>query len=230
MKKLVALVLALSLVAGLSSVTLAAVAKKAAAKKVTKKKVVKKKVAKKVVKPAPKPAAPWVPPAPAPVAPAPAPAPAVKAAGMGLSLGGSVGLKAGLFDIAGILTYSTDSILSGTAVRLGVDYLAGTNPGLSADSMKAINVSLGATYALTMLKSADIPIDWYVGANYVLPVKVNAGATASGWGADAILGGTYKIPDFGTICGELGYGVLKYESGKTALRGIDATVGYNYSF
>jgi len=174
---------------------------------------------------------PWVPPTPAPVAPAPAPAPA-PAAGMGLSVGGKVGLTAGIFAVTGDLNYALDSILPGAKARLSVDYVSGNNPNSSAandNPMKAVDIKLGGTYALDMLKTDALPINWYAGAAYILPVKVNGGRTGN-WGAEAYIGGTYNVPDFGTIYGELGYAGLKYDSNTPALKGVNASVGYSYSF
>jgi len=230
MKKLLAILLSVSLVASLSASSFAAV------KKVSKKKPV---VKKKVVKPAPKkivpkPAieTPWVPPTPAPVAPAPAPTPAKASAGMGMSVGAKVGLTAGLFAVTGDLDYSLAGILPGAKARLSVDYVTGNNPNSSAtadNAMKSVDVKIGGTYALDMLKTAALPVDWYVGAAYILPVKVNAGRTGK-WGAEAFVGGSYRVPDFGTIYGELGYAGLKYADNVAALKGVNAAVGYAYSF
>ncbi len=179
------------------------------------------------------PETPWVPPTPAPVAPAPAPTPAKSsAAGMGLSVGAKVGLTAGLFAVTGDLDYALDSILPGAKARLSVDYVTGNNPNSTATidkPMKAVDVKLGGTYALDMLKTAALPIDWYVGAAYILPVKVNNARTGK-WGAEAYLGGSYMIPDFGTVYGELGYAGLKYDATAAALKGVNAAVGYCYSF
>lgn len=177
---------------------------------------------------------PWVPPTPAPVAPAPAPAPVRKApvADMGITVGGKVGLTAGLFAVTGDLDYALDGILPGAKARLSVDYVTGNNPNETAtidNPMKAVDVKIGGTYALDMLKTAALPIDWYAGAAYILPVKVNAGRTGK-WGAEAYLGGKYNVPDFGTVYGELGYAGLKYAEGVAALKGVNAAVGYSYSF
>jgi hypothetical protein len=228
MKKLLALVLMLSLVASLTSTTFAAKKKKKHVKKVVAKKVVKKAV-KKIVVPA-KPA-PWVPPAPAPVAPAPAPAPASAPApstGMGMSVGVNAGVSGGLTAIGGVLDYSTANILSGTKVRVGVDYLSGTN---GADtSLKVVTAKVGALYALDMLKSAAMPVDWYVEGAVAVPVKVSGGSTGS-YGLEAALGANYMIPDFGTINAQVGYSALKYGSAASgAAKGVLASVGYAYSF
>lgn len=175
---------------------------------------------------------PWVPPTPAPVAPAPAPKPASAAAGMGMSVGGKVGLTAGLFAVTGDLDYALDSILPGAKARLSVDYVTGNNPNETAtvdNPMKSVDVKIGGIYALDMLKTAALPIDWYVGAAYILPVKVNDARTGK-WGAEAYLGGKYMVPDFGTVYGELGYAGLKYANNVNALKGVNVAVGYAYSF
>ena len=230
MKKIFAILLSVALVASLSASSFAAV------KKVVKKKPV---VKKKVVKPAPKkivpkkPAieTPWVPPTPAPVAPAPSPTPASAAAGMGMTVGAKVGLTAGLMAVTGDFDYSLAGILPGAKARLSVDYVSGNNPNSSVavdTPMKSVDIKIGGTYALDMLKSAALPVDWYVGAAYILPVKVN-GARTGGYGYEGYVGGTYKVPDFGSIYGELGYAGLKVATAP-ALKGVNAAVGYAYSF
>ncbi len=231
MKKLLAILLSVSLIASLSTSSFAATKKKVSKKKPVVKKKVVKPAPKKIV---PKPAieTPWVPPTPAPVAPAPAPTPAKASAGMGMSVGAKVGLTAGLFAVTGDLDYSLAGILPGAKARLSVDYVTGNNPNSSAtadNAMKSVDVKIGGTYALDMLKTAALPVDWYVGAAYILPVKVNAGRTGK-WGAEAFVGGSYKVPDFGSIYGELGYAGLKYADGVAALKGVNAAVGYAYSF
>lgn len=176
--------------------------------------------------------APQAPAAPAPAAPAPAPsvsAPAPAAQGMGLALGVKAGLIAGLTGIAGDLDYAIDSLLPGAKVRLGADYVSGKNPN-STDNMKAVNVNIGGTYSITdMVKSLGIPGAWYVGAAYKLPVKVNLARTGK-WGVEAFVGGSYMIPDFGSVYGELGYAGLKYATNQPALKGVNLMVGYCYMF
>lgn len=225
MKKLIALVLAASLIASLTASSMAAA-------KVAKKKAVKKpakKVVKPVKKPAPKkpaPVTPWVPPAPAPVAPAPAPAPA--AAGMGMSIGVNVGVAAGLTAVTGVLDYSIASMIPGAKVRVGGDYLTGSNG--SDSNLKIVTLKLGGLYALDMLKSSAVPIDWYIGGDVTVPVKVSGGKTGS-YGLEAYIGGNYMIPDFGTINAQVGYSALKYGSTTSgAAKGVLATIGYAYSF
>ena len=235
MKKLIAFVIALSLIAGLSASTMAAPAKKKVVKKPVKKVAIKKPVkkpVKKIVKPVKKPIvkpmpAPWVPPAPQPVAPAPAPK-AAAPAGMGMSLGVKVGLSGGATGLIVDLDYSIASVLAGTKIRVGGDYLSGTNP-TGNDSYKMSNLRLGLVYALDMLKSADMPINWYLTGSLLYPWKVNGGRTGQ-WGAEAAIGGNYMVPDFGCIYGEVGYAGIKYTSTQPAIKGISAAIGYSYMF
>ena len=228
MKKLIAFVIALSLIAGLAASTMAAPAKKKVVKKRVKKivKLVKKPVVKPIVK------KPVVKPIPAPVViPAPvAPAPVVKAApaGMGMSVGVNIGVAEGLTAIGGVLDYSTASILSGTKVRLGVDYLTGTNG--TDTNLKIATAKIGALYALDMLKSAALPVDWYVEGAVAVPVKVSGGRSGS-YGLEAALGANYMIPDFGAINAQVGYSALKYGSvANPTPKGVLASLGYAYSF
>jgi hypothetical protein len=191
-----------------------------------KKKVVKKPV-KKIVKPIKKPV---VKPIPAPVViPAPvAPAPVVKAApaSMGMSIGVNVGVSGGLTAIGGVLDYSTAGILSGTKIRVGVDYLTGSN--LTDTNLKIVTAKIGALYALDMLKSAAMPLDWYLEGAVAVPVKESGGRSGS-YGLEAALGANYMIPDFGTINAQVGYSALKY-GGAGAAKGVLASIGYAYSF
>ena len=168
--------------------------------------------------------------APAPAAPAPAPKAAPAAAGMGMCLGVNAGLDAGLFGVAGNLDYDLAGIgAKGLKVRVGGNYVAGTNP-TGSDDMKAISVKLGGLYDITdYLSALGMPLSYYVGAAYLLPVKVNAGRTGK-WGAEAYLGANYNVPDFGTINAELGYGALKYAETAAAHKGLDLKIGYSYAF
>ena len=236
MKKLIAFVIALSLIVGLSASTMAAPARKKIVKKPVRKVAVKKtakKTVKKIVKPVKKPVvkpmpAPWVPPAPQPVAPAPAPKAPVPATGMGLSLGAKVGLSGGATGIIVDLDYSIASVIADTKIRVGGDYLSGTNP-TGNDSYKMSNIRLGLVYSLDMLKSSDMPINWYVTGSLLYPWKVNAGRTGQ-WGAEAAVGANYMVPDFGSIYGEVGYAGIKYTSTQAAIKGVSAAIGYSYMF
>ncbi|MEK7375627.1 MAG: hypothetical protein AABZ57_00465 [Candidatus Margulisiibacteriota bacterium] len=231
MKKLIASIIALSLIAGLSASTVAVPANKKAVKKPAKKivKVIKKAVKKLLKKPVVKPMpAPWVPPAPQPVVPAPAPKAAAPAAGMGLSLGAKVGISGGATGVIVDLDYSIASVIAGTKIRVGGDYLSGTNPTKN-DSYKMSNLRLGLVYGLDMLKSADMPINWYVAGSLLYPWKVNASRTGQ-WGVEVAIGGNYMVPDFGSIYGEVGYAGIKYASTQPAIKGVSAAIGYSYMF
>jgi hypothetical protein len=256
MKKLIAFVISISLIAGLSAFTMAAPAKKKVkkpAKRIVKtvkkpvkkpikkfkgsvKKPVKKpikkpvkKPAKKIVKPVKKPMlTPWVPPAPQPVAPVIIPKAAAPSGGIGLSLGAKIGLSGGATGMIVDLDYSINSILAGTKIRVGGDYLSGTNP-VGNNSYKMSNLRLGLVYGLDMLKSADMPINWYVTGSLLYPWKVNAGRTGQ-WGIEAAVGGNYAVPDFGSIYGEVGYAGIKYTSTQPAIKGISASIGYSHAF
>jgi len=97
------------------------------------------------------------------------------------------------------------------------------------DSYKMSNLRLGLVYSLDMLKSADMPINWYLTGSFLYPWKVNAGRTGQ-WGAEVAIGGNYMVPDFGSIYGEVGYAGIKYTSTQPALKGISAAIGYAYNF
>jgi hypothetical protein len=176
--------------------------------------------------------------APAPVAPAPvaAPAPAAKAAmapmeaGMGVCISVNGGLDAGLTGFAGNLDYDLSSMVAqGLKVRVGANYVSGTNP-TGSDSVKAASAKIGAIYDVSSYLSAlGLPLSWYVGGAYLIPVKVNNSRTGK-WGAEAYVGANYMIPEMGMVNVELGYGALKYADNQAALKGVDLKVGYGYSF
>ncbi|MEK7376400.1 MAG: hypothetical protein AABZ57_04465 [Candidatus Margulisiibacteriota bacterium] len=220
MKKLIAFVIALSLIAGLSASTMAAPAKKKKAVKKPVKKIVKP-IKRPVVRPMPSPVVTPTPAAPAPIAAAPA-----VTAGIGMCVGVNAGVSGGLTAIGGVLDYSTASILSGTKVRVGVDYLSGTNGKDS--NLKIVTAKIGALYALDMLKSAAMPVDWYVEGAAAIPVKVS-GAKSGSYGLEVAVGGNYMIPDFGTINAQVGYSALKY-GGTSGAKGVLVSLGYAYSF
>ncbi len=221
MKKVIAFVLGISLIAGLSASVHAAPARRKIVKP-TPRKIVP-------VKPAPLEPETTIP-EPAPVVPAPAGTDGSK--GFGLSIGAKAGLTAGIPGITVDMAYSLANWIPGAAARLSLDYLTGNNPNSAAaidNPMKSVDLKMGATYALDMLKNPALPIDWYTGAAYILPVSVN-GSRSGGWGAEAFLGGKHRISDAGNIYGELGYAGLKYASGVAALKGLNAALGYSHSF
>jgi hypothetical protein len=172
-----------------------------------------------------------VPPAPVIVNPAPIVIinpPAQTGRGVGIYVNG--GLDAGLIGFAGNLDYDLSGVVTqGLSARVGLNYVSGTNPS-GNDSMKAVSAKLGAVYYITpYLPNMGVPLTWYVGGAYLLPVKVNAGRTGK-WGAEAYLGANYVVPEMGTINFELGYSGLKYADSQPALKGLDLKIGYGILF
>jgi hypothetical protein len=229
MKKLVAVLVASTLLIGL--VALSADAK--VVKKVVKKPV----VVQPVIVPTPMPE-----PVPAPVVkpvvvkPKPAPAPV-------MTLGARAGLLAGLPALIGELTIPDTYLapmlgLSGVSYRVGAFYATGQYtdyPTVGANQTAKI---AGANLELVL----DIPKDWmggldtYVSGGFDYIVKADAGATG-GYGLTAGLGvrsgmagiGLGDLP--GIVCLELGYGTLKVTTpDREAVKGINALVGYAIGF
>jgi hypothetical protein len=145
---------------------------------------------------------------------------------MGMTLGLNIGVSAGLTAVTGVLDYSIASMIPGAKVRVGGDYLTGSNG--SDSNLKAVTLKLGGIYALDMLKSSAVPIDWYLGGAVMVPVKVS-GSRSGSYGLEAYIGGNYVIPDFGIINAQVGYSALKY-GGTSAAKGVLATIGYGYAF
>lgn len=244
MKKMIAMLICLTILAGLVESTAdAQKRKKRAARKRTIKKVVKKKAAQKVKKPvlkevlppAPAPQAPWVAPPPPvywapPVMVPPTPIqPLAKPAGLGLTAGVKAGLTAGAFALTADVDYSLAKILDNAKARFSADFMAG-NDQKGSNTFKNIDIKIGAIYDLVMIKPGYIPIDLYVGSAFILPIKVSDGRPGSKWGAEAFLGGAYKMAEVGTIYGELGYSGIKYDSGQPALKGISLGIGLSAAF
>ena len=176
--------------------------------------------------------------APAPVVPTPIvvnPTPVVIVTppaqeGRGVAIYVNGGLDAGLVGFAGNLDYDlSGSVTKGLSARVGVNYISGTNP-TGNDSMKAVSAKLGAVYYITpYLPALGVPLTWYVGGAYLLPVKVNAGRTGK-WGMEAYVGANYSVPEMGTVNFELGYSGLKYADSQPALKGLDLKIGYGILF
>ena len=154
--------------------------------------------------------------------------PAEKGRGVGLYING--GLDAGLVGFAGNLDYDLSGLVTqGLSARAGVNYVSGTNP-TGNDAMKAVSAKLGAVYYITpYLPDMGMPLTWYVGGAYLLPVKVNAGRTGK-WGMEAYIGSNYVVPEMGIVNFELGYSGLKYADSQPALKGIDLKIGYGIIF
>ena len=139
-----------------------------------------------------------------------------------------MGVKAGLTAISGNLDYSTAGILAGSKIRIGGDYLTGTN-GVDSN-LKVVTLKVDGIYALDMLKQPGLPVDFYVGGGALYAVKVSGGRSGS-YGLEAFVGANYKIPDFGCLNAEVGYAALKYGSAAAgAAKGVEASVGYSYAF
>jgi hypothetical protein len=178
--------------------------------------------------------------APAPVAPRPAaiivtPTPIVMVtptaeSGRGVSLYINGGLDAGLVGFAGNFDYDlSGTVAQGLSARTGINYVYGKNPN-GNDEMKAVSAKLGAVYYITpYLPDLGVPLTWYVGGAYLLPVKVNNARTGK-WGVEAYIGSNYSVPEMGTINVEIGYSGLKYADDQPALKGLDLKIGYGIIF
>jgi len=167
------------------------------------------------------------PPPPAPIVVINTPTPE---AGRGVAIYVNGGLDAGLTGFSGNLDYDLSGMVTqGLKARVGVNYVLGSNP-TGNDDMKAVSAKLGAVYYLTpYLPAMGVPLTWYVGGAYLLPVKVNKGRTGK-WGVEAYVGANYNVPEMGVVNFEVGYSGLKYADGQPALKGIDAKIGYGILF
>src|SRR3989339_754902 len=148
--------------------------------------------------------------------------------GVGLYING--GLDAGLVGFSGNFDYDLSGIVTrGLSARIGVNYVYGTNPN-GNDEVKAVSAKLGAVYYITpFLPDMGLPLTWYVGGAYLLPVKVNEGRTGR-WGVEAYLGLNYNVPEMGIVNVEIGYTGLKYAVDQPALKGMDLKLGYGIIF
>ncbi len=151
-------------------------------------------------------------------------------AGRGVAVYINGGLDAGLGGYSGNLDYDLSGKPSeGLKIRLGVNYISGTNP-TGSDTMKAVFAKVGGIYYITpYLPSVGLPLTWYVGSAYLIPVKVDNLRTGK-WGVEAYIGANYSVPEMGTVNFELGYAGLKYADDQPALKGIDAKIGYGILF
>lgn len=179
--------------------------------------------------------------APAPVPPPPAPAPVIiyvqptaevnrNEVGRGVALYVNGGLDAGLTGFAANLDYDLSGLpAQGLKLRIGANYVSGTNPR-GNDDLKVVSAKLGAIYYITpYLPDLGLPLTWYIGGAYLLPVKVNNNRNG-GWGMEAYLGANYNIPEMGIINFEIGYSGLKYTASEPALKGMDLKIGYGIAF
>ncbi len=203
--------------------------KKAAVKKPAKKAPVKKTVIKRTVIEIPS-SAPWFPPAPAPVAHRTRPAASYADSGYS-SLNVKTGMTAGLFSAAAEMDWSISGMIPGAKVRIGTDFISGTNPR-GNDNVRVLNMKLGGTLSINSIASRlRLPGDWYIGSTYMVPVKVNEARTGK-YGVEAFIGGSSYIEGLGVLFGEIGYCGLKYVDSAAipALKGLNINIGYGYVF
>lgn len=149
---------------------------------------------------------------------------------MGLTVGLKAGAAAGLSGAMGDLMYSLSNIVPGASVRGSVGYLTSSNDRNESDNIKIATVNLDGIYSLDILANPDVPFNMYIGGGLIYPWKVNKNRGTGGWGAHAYLGGKYLIESNSSIYGELAYSGIKYNKEQAALRGIEAMLGYSYSF
>lgn len=147
---------------------------------------------------------------------------------IGLTVGLKAGSAAGLTGAMGDIMYSLSNIVPGASIRGSIGYLTGSNKQID-ESIKIATVNLDGIYSLDILKNPEIPFNMYVGGGLIYPWKVNRNASG-GWGAHAYLGGKYLIENNSSLYGEFAYSGIKYNKEQAALRGIEAMLGYSYSF
>lgn len=148
---------------------------------------------------------------------------------IGLTVGLKAGAAAGLSGAVGDLMYSLSHLLPGASIRGGVGYLTGSN-SKENDNVKIATVNLDGVLGLNFLKNNDVPFDVYVGGGLIYPWKVNKDQGSGGWGAHAYMGGKYLLEKNSSIYGELAYSGIKYSQKQNAIRGIEAMLGFGYSF
>ena len=146
---------------------------------------------------------------------------------IGLSVGIKAGASAGLTGAMGDVTYSLSNFVPGAAVRGSIGYLTGTNIA-SYDQLKMATVNLDGI--LDILKQDNTPLNVYLGAGLIYPWKVSQTNSAGAWGAHAYLGSKYTLQRDTSIYGEIAYSGIKYDVNQAALKGVEAMMGYGYSF
>ncbi len=170
------------------------------------------------------------------VVPGPTPDPVIvtvkstKEVGRGVALYVNGGIDSGLTGFSGNLDYDLSGFpAQGLKLRVGANYVSGTNP-TGNDDMKAVFAKVGGVYYITpYLPDFGIPLTWYVGSAYLIPVKVNNNRTGV-WGVEAFIGSNYNVPELGVINVEVGYAGLKYSNDQSALKGMDLKIGYGIIF
>ncbi|MFA5103899.1 MAG: hypothetical protein WC527_01815 [Candidatus Margulisiibacteriota bacterium] len=147
----------------------------------------------------------------------------------GLEVGIKAGASAGLTGAVGDLSYSLDSVVKGASLRGSFGYLTGAETA-QTQSLKLATVNLDAIYSLGKFKAFDSPLDVYIGGGLIYPFKVNRERSSGAWGAHAYFGSKYLVQDNVSLYGELAYTGIKYNPEETALKGVEAMLGYSYSF
>src|SRR3989339_112513 len=156
--------------------------------------------------------------------------PNTKEVGRGVDLYFNGGFNAGLVGFSGNFDYDLSGLpAQGLKMRVGANYITGTNPS-GGDEMQAIFAKLGAVYYISpFLPELGMPLTWYLGGAYLIPVKVNDSRTGV-WGLEGCVGANYNVPEMGVVNFEMGYGVLKYSADQAALKGVDLKIGYGITF
>ena len=147
----------------------------------------------------------------------------------GLEVGIKAGSSAGLTGAVGDLSYSLDSVIKGASLRGSFGYLTGAETAQTR-ALKLATVNLDAIYSLGTVKAFDSPLDVYIGGGLIYPFKVNRERSSGAWGAHAYFGSRYLVQDNASLYGELAYTGIKYNPEETALKGVEAMLGYSYSF
>ena len=147
----------------------------------------------------------------------------------GLEVGIKAGSSAGLTGAVGDLSYSLDSVIKGASLRGSFGYLTGAE-NAQTQAIKLATVNLDAIYSLGTIKAFDSPLDVYIGGGLIYPFKVNRERSSGAWGAHAYFGSKYSVQDNASLYGEVAYTGIKYNQEETALKGVEAMLGYSYSF
>ena len=87
-----------------------------------------------------------------------------------MTVGGDLGLEAGLFEVSGNLDYSLASMLPGAKARLGVQYVTGNNPNSAA--AHALFPALAGDAGSVFPPDTDLVLVWGEGFSFAqLPPK-----------------------------------------------------------
>ena len=153
--------------------------------------------------------------------------------GRGLSLYMNGGVNAGLSGYGASLDYDLSGLPDqGIKVRMGADYILGTNPN-GNDWVQVMCAKLGAVYYITpYMPDMSLPLSWYIGGDYLQPVKVNVDRENEQGlrGGEVFLGANIRMIEFGIVNFEVGYTELKYSANQPALKGMDVKIGYGLNF